>query len=115
MLNKARRGLAAMCLLAVASLSACKDGALTAQGATFVNGAITVGQLFCSPGGQAAASEIVAVVNAADNKSVTVTGKAAPVVAASCPVVNGLRYVPVPPPPNPAAAPIVAVQNPPAA
>lgn len=100
----------------LAALAACSpDGNLTPQATNVINTTIVVGQLFCSPGGQAAASGIVRIVNAADNKAVTVTGKAADVVAASCPVVNGLKLLPVPPPANPASVPVVAVANPPAA
>ncbi len=110
MLKKALAGLAAVCLLT--SLAACKDGALTPQGATFVNGAITAGQLYCSPAGQVASAGVIAVINAADKSAVTVTDKTAAVVAALCPVVNGVKYLPVVPPPNPAAVPAVPVTVP---
>ena len=59
-----------------------------------------------------AAGAVVAVVNAADKSAVTVTGKAADVVAAACPIVNGIKGFPVAPPPNPAAVPVIATTAP---
>ena len=60
----------------------------------------------------AAAGSVVAAVNAADKSAVVATGKAEDVVAAACPIVNGVHGFPVSPPANPAAAPTVATTNP---
>ena len=96
-----------------ALLTACAPGGgLTPQAATIANTIIADGQLFCSFASGPAAGAVVAVVNAADKSAVTVTGKAQDVVAAACPIVNGVHSFPVSPPANPAAAPAVATATP---
>lgn len=100
----------AVCLLAVLALAACTStGGLTPSGAVVLNTAVTAGQLFC-----ANSSGVFAIVNAVDAKAVTVTDKAATVVAATCPLIAGLKSVPVVPPANPVAVPAIAVVVPPA-
>ena len=68
------------------------------------------GQLFCAFASGPAAGTVVAVVNAADKSAVT--GKAEDVVAAACPIVNGIKGFPVSPPANPATVPVVAATAP---
>jgi len=94
-----------------ALLTACAaNGGLTPQAANIVNTVIADGQLFCAFASGPAA--VVAVVNSADKSAVTVTGKAEDVVAAACPIVNGLKGLPVSPPANPTAVPVVATTAP---
>ena len=96
-----------------ALLTACAaGGGLTPQAATIANTVIADGQLFCAFAGGPAAGAVVAVVNTADKSAVTVTGKAEDVVAAACPIVNGIKGFPVSPPANPAAVPFVATAAP---
>ena len=96
-----------------ALLTACAaGGGLTPQAATIANTVIADGQLFCAFASGPAAGAVVAVVNAADKSAVTVTGKAEDVVAAACPIVNGIKGFPVSPPANPAAMPVVATTPP---
>jgi hypothetical protein len=111
-----------LCLLALAGLSACANNQLTPAGAAAVTAAtpavqtlasiaaansttvdklVTEGQLFC-----AGAGTIVGVV--ADLSTPTsVIGKAAAVVSAACPIVQGIQTTPVSPPANAAATPVV--------
>ena len=105
-MRKSVLGLVAVCLLGF--LSACQNGALTPQGAATINNVVASGQLFCGVA-SAAGPLVVAIVNAADSKAVTVTDKTSAVVAATCKVIGGL---PVIPPSNPAAAPVVAIVPP---
>jgi hypothetical protein len=94
-------------------LTACAaGGGLTPQAATIANTVIVDGQLFCAFASGPAAGAIVAIVNAADKSTVTVTGKAEDVATAACPIVNGIKGFPVSPPANPAAAPVVATKAP---
>ena len=87
--------LAALC----ASLAACSS-AQTQQ-------AVSDGQLFCATA-TAAGPLVVAVADAA-GAPVSVIGRSADAVAALC---AALKAIPVVPPPNPAAAPVVAVAAP---
>ena len=96
-----------------ALLTACAaGGGLTPQAASIANAVIADGQLFCAFASGPAAGAVVAVVNAANKSAVTVTGKAEDVVAAACPIINGIKGFPVSPPANPAAAPVVAAKVP---
>jgi len=86
-------------------IAACTStGGLTPTGVQVLNTAVTAGQLFC-----ANSAGVFAIVDALDAKAVTVTNKAASVVAATCPLVAGLRTVPVVPPAIPSAVPAIAV------
>lgn len=71
-----------------------------------LNTAVAAGQSFCAVA-TAVGPAVVALVNAADDKAVTVTGKTAAAVAAGCALVNG---IPVMPPADPAQVPAVAVK-----
>ena len=61
---------------------------------------VTGGQLFCKD-----ASGIVAVVGEFSAPT-SVIGQAAEVVAAACPIINGVPMQPTPPPADPGATPI---------
>ena len=77
----------------------------TIQAKTAAEEGVAAGQLFCSVA-TADGPIVTAIVDAADAKAVTVTGKAAAFVASVCAVING---IPVSPPAAPNAAPITAV------
>ena len=89
-------------------LGACTNGALTPVGQQTVSNLIADGQLFCGVATQAG-PVVVAVVDATSAKAVTVTDQAASYVNAACKIVNG---IPVAPPVNAAAAPVVAIVPP---
>ena len=92
-----------------ALLTACAaGGGLTPQAAIIANAVIADGQLFCAFASGPTAGTVVAVINAADKSAVTVTGETEDVVAAACPIVNGIKGFPVSPPANPAAILVVA-------
>jgi len=78
--------------------------ACNAQQTDAVNRAVVAGQQFCAVA-TATAPLVVALADTA-GAPVTVTGKSSAIVAATCALVGG---IPVVPPPNPAAAPVVAV------
>ena len=90
-------------LSALVALAAC-----SAQQTAAVNSVVVQGQSYCAIA-TAAGPVVAALINAADSKAVTVTGKAADLVAKTCAIVNG---IPVVPPANPAAAPVIAVAVP---
>lgn len=89
---------AALCISALAAwLSACTPAQRSR--------AVVEGQLFCGIA-TSAGPIVVALIDAAlGGAPVIVTGMTARAVAAACAVVNG---IPVIPPPDPAAAPVVA-------
>ncbi len=95
--------------LALLGLSACAGGQLTPAGTAAVNTAIADGQQFCAVAQSPGLTTIVRLVAASTGVPVTVTDKAADVVAATCPVIAGIKSFPVSPPPAPATVPIVAV------
>lgn len=82
-------------LLALAACSASQQTAAT--------NAVATGQLYCAKA-TTAGPLVVALADAA-GAPVTVTGKAAATVASACAVIDA---IPVEPPPDPAAAPVVA-------
>lgn len=102
--------LALGCVLAVSACTA--TGGLTPSGAQVLNTAVEAGQLFCAAANGPTGAAVVAVINAADAKAVTVTGKTQAIVAATCPIIAGVKSFPVSPPANPAAVPMVAVVPP---
>jgi hypothetical protein len=75
----------------------------TQQQQTAINSAVVEGQLYCAQA--TATGPIVVALADAAGVPVTVTGKAADVVAEACAVIGA---IPVSPPPAPAAAPVVA-------
>ena len=100
------RHVAAAGLLAVA-LAGCVAPSPT----NALNTVVADGQLFCGVA-SAAGPLVVGIVDAANNKAVTVTGQASKWVSNVCALVNG---IPVTPPAVPAATPVVAVTVPPVA
>jgi hypothetical protein len=82
-------------LFALALLAGCSSATTTT--------AVADGQLFCAEA-TATGPLVVALANTS-GVPVTVTGKASAEVAAACAVINA---IPVMPPANPAAAPMVA-------
>jgi hypothetical protein len=92
--------------------TACANGQLTPAATTVLNTAVADGQEFCAAAQGPAGSVVVALIDAASGKAATVTGKASAVVAALCPLINGVQSFPVSPPANPAAVPMVAVKVP---
>ena len=96
----------------IAGLAACAPGGgLSSSTTTALNTAVADGQLFCSVASQYGPM-VVAVVNAANAKAVTVTGQTSQYVATACALIKG---IPVVPPGNPATVPAVAVVMPPPA
>lgn len=89
-------------VLSVAGLVACT----TSQQATEQR-VVAQGQLFCAKA-TADGPLVVALADAA-GVPITVTGQASTVVAAACAAINA---IPVTPPANPAAAPVVAAPIP---
>lgn len=88
-------------LLAALLLSAC-----TAAQTDKVNTAVRTGQLYC--GLMTATGPLVIALANTSGVPVKVTGRSAAEVAAACALVGA---IPVIPPPNPAAAPIVATKT----
>lgn len=94
-------------IFAALALGACTPAQLAQINAT-TQTAIVDGQLFCAKA-TTAGPIVVAIINTLDAKAVTVTNKAASYVASVCATINA---IPVSPPANIAAAPVVAVTVP---
>ncbi len=94
------------------ALTRCLGAALLLAGCTAAqtNTAVRDGQLFCAKA-TTDGPLVVAVADAA-GAPIIVTGLAAAVVKGDCALIDA---IPVTPPANPAAAPVVAVAVPPAA
>ncbi len=89
-------------LASMLAVSAC-TAAQNQQAAVMAQNAVVAGQLFC--GTVTKTGPLIVALADASGAPVTVTGKASVVVADACAVIGG---IPVSPPANPAAAPVVA-------
>jgi hypothetical protein len=104
--------LSALAILAPLTLAACSGTAeqSNAKVQQVLDRVHMQGQLYCSIATRT--GPLVVALASTSGVPVTVTGKAADVVAAAC---NVVAAVPVPPPADPAAAPVVAAAVPAAA